>query len=189
MTISSSNTDLLPVCPKKPQEIGNKPNKKATNQLNQYETTDKFNIQSIKDIVVQMFIILKPDWKKIIVFIGFIIIYAGGTIQSWAFTDLEDFGYPPPPFYDLVRLFPFWLVWILTLIPLAIPYWLFGQAAYYILSDQYRLFVTITLLAYYYILSCLIISLLEYKRKVDSGKIESRKLYRYFFGGKKLVKL
>lgn len=189
MTISSSNTDLLPVCPKKPQEIGNKPDKKATNQLNQAETTNKFNIQSIKDIVIQMIIILKPGWRKILVFIVFMILMMGGMIQSWVFTDLDDFGYPSPPFYDLIRPFPFWLAWIFTLIPLAIPYWLFGQIAYYFLGDQYRLIITITLLAYYYILSCLIISFLEYKRKVDSGKIEPRKIYCYFFGGNKAVKL
>jgi hypothetical protein len=60
--------------------------------------------------------VLKPDWKKCLLFLVFVAIAIGGYIQAWAFTDMH----PKPPLYDWIRPFPIWPIWMLLLIPLAV---------------------------------------------------------------------
>jgi hypothetical protein len=58
-----------------------------------------------KETVKQFF---KPTWGKILLLGIFVLIMIGSHIQSWAFTDGEEFGLPKPPLYDLLRPFPLW---------------------------------------------------------------------------------
>ena len=182
MTTTSSNPHLLPVCPKKPQKGNKETDDEPSSQLTLNELKHESLILNLKRIFIRIMVFSKPDWRKILVFIGFMIIYAGGMIQSWAFTDLDMFGYPPPPFYDLIRPFPFWLVWVFTLAPLAPLTWLLGEADF-IFGGPRWLFVIINIIYYYY-LSCLVITFKDYKKQVDNGKREPGKFYCYFFGRK-----
>lgn len=191
MTTTSSNPHLLPVCPNKPQRGNNETDDEPSSQLTLNKPVYESLILNSKRIFTRIMVFSKPGWRKILVFIVFMIIYAGGMIQSWAFTDLDKFGYPPPPFYDIIRPFPFWLVWVFTLAPLALPAsfinsiltTLFGYEADFIFNHPIWVSVIINAIYYYY-LSCLLITFKDYKKEVDNGKRESGKFYSYFFGRK-----
>jgi hypothetical protein len=192
MTTTSSNTALSPVCPNKPQKGNKEKDDDPYNQLALNISKYESFISSLIRIIMKLGVYLKPDWRKILVFIGFLIIYVGGSIQSWTFTDLETFGYSPPPFYEIVRLFPFWLVWLVTIAPLVllasligsilIPF--IGNGADFIFNRPVWISVVIYVI-YYYCLSCLVISFKDYRKEVADGKKEPGKYYSYFFGRKK----
>src|SRR3989344_1814073 len=101
----------------------------------------KFFNHMKKETIKQFF---KPDLRKIIIFMIFMFIAFGGQTQSWVFSD-KDMGLPKPPLFDLLAPFPFWIVWVFLLAPLALlsnlivaiggydmdfimrePFWLFG---------------------------------------------------------------
>lgn len=95
--------------------------------------------------------ILKPDFRKLLLFSVFILIAVGGQIQAWGFDD--DDLQTKLPLYNLLRPYPFWLVWIFSLIPLMIisaPFRTFIQNINFGL--MYHLW-WIGLVSYYYILS------------------------------------
>lgn len=63
--------------------------------------------------------LLKPTKQKVILFIIFMLIVVAGQIQSYAFTNGEITGKPKPVFYDLLKPFPFWALWMYLLLPLS----------------------------------------------------------------------
>ena len=60
---------------------------------------------------------LKPDRRKLLLFVGLLLLVLGGSIQSWAFTDGLR---PQPPYYDLLGPLPLWPLAVLLLTPLLI---------------------------------------------------------------------
>ncbi len=60
---------------------------------------------------------LTPDWKSILIFVMF---FASSACRSY--TELmfsgKDMGLPKPLLFDLLALFPFWVVWVILLLPL-----------------------------------------------------------------------
>ncbi len=60
--------------------------------------------------------VLKPDWRKMLLFAIFAFIAVGGHIQAWAFSDVP----PKPPLYDLLRPLPIWSIWMYLLLPLVL---------------------------------------------------------------------
>jgi len=105
--------------------------------------------------------VLKPDWRKILLFAIFAFIAVGGHIQSWAFSDVP----PKPPLYDLLRPFPIWPIWTYLLLPLSLlslPLRIIGLD---VMSGHFWLFVAAQAL-YFYFLSCLlVVSLDHYKAR------------------------
>ncbi len=61
---------------------------------------------------------LEPERIKIILFVIFLLIATAGSIQSYAFTNGEQFGMSKPMFYDILRPVPFWPMWMYLLLPL-----------------------------------------------------------------------
>jgi len=105
---------------------------------------------------------LKPDWRKILLLTLFGFVSAGGEIQTWAFD--EHNPQIKPPLYDLLRPLPLWFVWIVSLLPLL---WLsaffrgIGLDPLKIGFDA-NLLWRIALVCYYYLLSCLLVSLFNW---------------------------
>jgi len=62
---------------------------------------------------------LKLDLRKCIVFVLFIFIVFAGHTQSWVFSG-KDIGLPKPPLFDLLAPFPFWIILVFLLLPLAL---------------------------------------------------------------------
>lgn len=100
----------------------------------------------------------KPDWKKIPVFVIFMFIAFAGHTQSWVFSG-KDAGLPKPPLFDLLRPFPFWVIWILLLLPLGLISNVIvavgGYGADFIMGGPFWLFWIIQSV-YFYTVSCLI---------------------------------
>jgi hypothetical protein len=63
---------------------------------------------------------LKPSRSKVLLFSLFIFISIAGYIQSYAFSDGEQFGIPKPMFYDVLRPIPFWPMWMYLLLPFVV---------------------------------------------------------------------
>lgn len=94
---------------------------------------------------------LKPDFRKLLLFSVFILIAVGGQIQAWGF---DDDPQTKPPLYDLLRPYPFWIVWIFSMIPLVIISAPFRSLIQNINSGLTYYLWWIGLIVYYYILSC-----------------------------------
>ena len=97
--------------------------------------------------------VLRPDWRKILLFAIFVAIAIGGKIQAWAFTDVP----PKPPLYDLLRPFPIWPIWMFLLMPLALlalPLRLLGLD---VMGGPSWLFIVANI-TYFYLLSCLMVA-------------------------------
>ena len=101
--------------------------------------------------------VLKPDWKKILLFLIFVAIAIGGKIQAWAFTDMP----PKPPLYDWIRPFPIWPICMLLLMPLALLVYPLRLLKVDVMGGPAWLFLLANMI-YFYILSCLIISVLRW---------------------------
>jgi hypothetical protein len=102
-------------------------------------------MQSIKQV-------LRPDWRKALLFAIFTLTAVGGHVQSWAFSDVP----PKPPLYDLLRPFPIWPIWVFLLMPLgllSLPLRIIGLD---IMSGHFWLFVAAQALCFY-LLSCLLV--------------------------------
>ena len=102
---------------------------------------------------------LNHDLRKCIVFLVFIFICFAGYTQSWVFSG-KDIGSPKPPLFDLLAPFPFWIIWVFLLLPLALLSNLIvaigGYNVDFIMRGPFWLFGIINLI-YFYLLSCLII--------------------------------
>ncbi len=97
--------------------------------------------------------VLRPERKKILLFVLFIAIAIGGKIQAWVFSDAA----PKPLLYDLLRLFPLWTIWIFLLTPLAmltLPLRFLGLD---VMSGPSWLFILSNII-YFYLLSCIIVA-------------------------------
>jgi hypothetical protein len=97
--------------------------------------------------------LLRPDWRRLVLFAIFVATAVGGKIQAWAFSDVT----PRPPLYDLLRPFPIWPLWMLLLMPLALlalPLRLLGLD---VMGGPYWLFMVANI-AYFYMLSCLAVA-------------------------------
>ena len=94
---------------------------------------------------------LKPDFRKLLLFSVFILIAVGGKIQTWAFDDDPQIK---PPLYDFLRPYPFWLVWIFSMVPLMIISTPFRTLTQNIRLDLMHHLWWIGLVVYYYVLSC-----------------------------------
>lgn len=105
---------------------------------------------------------LRPDWKRAVVFAVLLFIALAGYMQSWVFSG-KDMGLPKPPFFDLLEPFPFWVLWVASLVPLAmlsnIIVMLAGYNADFVMRGPFWSFWVIQLL-YFYLVSCLAIALL-----------------------------
>jgi hypothetical protein len=97
--------------------------------------------------------VLKPEWKKILLFLIFIAIAIGGKIQAWAFTDMP----PKPLLYDWIRPFPIWPIWMLLLMPLAVLVYPLRLLGIDVMGGPAWLFLLANII-YFYILSCIIVS-------------------------------
>lgn len=91
-----------------------------------------------------------PDWRKLLLFGVLILIAVGGEIQAWAFDDEPQ---TKPPLYDLLRPYPFWLIWIFSTVPLLIISAPFRSIVQNLPDIFFRLW-WIVLVIYYYLLSC-----------------------------------
>lgn len=105
-----------------------------------------------------LFKLLKPSWGRIGIFVIFTLVALAGYVQSWAFSG-KDAGVPKPPFYDFLDGFPFWLIWAMSLLPLALLsngiVAIAGYDADFIMRGPYWLFWAIQL-GYLWLVSCLI---------------------------------
>ena len=99
---------------------------------------------------------LKPDRKKILILLIFLFIAFAGHTQSWVFSG-KDMGLPKPPLFDLLKIFPFWVVWVLLLLPLGLLSNLLvtigGYDADFVMRGPFWLFWMIQVI-YFYLLSC-----------------------------------
>ncbi len=77
-----------------------------------------FSISALRNIVVKF---LKPNLKKISLFLFLSFICVGGAIQSYAFVH-DVPGLTKPPFYDLLNPLGLWIAWVF----LAVPVHIFG---------------------------------------------------------------
>ncbi len=73
-----------------------------------------------KEKIVQLVKFLKPTKIKIVFWVMFVLIGLAGRIQGYAFSDGETYGLPKPLFYDLLKPFPFWVLYMYLLFPLLI---------------------------------------------------------------------
>lgn len=109
-----------------------------------------------KEAIKQFF---KPDLRKIIIFGIFMFIAFAGYTQTWVFSG-KDMGLPKPPIFDILAPFPFWVVWLFLISPLALLSNLIvaigGYNADFIMRGPFWFFGIINLI-YFYVLSCLII--------------------------------
>lgn len=81
----------------------------------------------------------------------FISIAVGGQIQAWGF---DDDPQTKPPLYDFLRPYPFWLMWIFSMVPLIIISTPFRTLSQNIRLDLMYHLWWIGLVVYYYVLSC-----------------------------------
>lgn len=102
-----------------------------------------------------LFEILRPTKTKLILFAVFVVIMIGGDIQSYVFTDGEEYSVPKPPFYDIVNVFPFWPIWMLLTMPLS----LLSLIGISVSVNKFMLFGSNII--YFYILASLISYLFE----------------------------
>jgi len=102
---------------------------------------------------------LKPTWKRLAIFAVLAFIAMAGYIQSWVFSG-KDMGLPKPPLFDLLSPFPFWLLWVFLLSPLALLsnalVMIGGYETDFVMRGPFWIF-SIVNLVYFYILSCLVI--------------------------------
>ncbi len=62
--------------------------------------------------------LLRPGWSEALLLSVFVLVVVGGWIQSWGFAEPP---LPPKPFlYDFLAPLPFWPIWMITLVPLAL---------------------------------------------------------------------
>lgn len=104
----------------------------------------------------------RPDWKKLSIFAVFLFIAYAGHTQTWTFSG-KDLGEPPPPLYDLLKPFPFWITWVILLAPIILLSNLIVAVAGYDADFIGRGPFWVALIiqsVYFYILSCLIIFVL-----------------------------
>jgi hypothetical protein len=97
--------------------------------------------------------VLRPDWRKFLLFAIFVVIAIGGNIQAWVFTDVP----PKPPLYDLLRPFPIWPIWMYLLIPLALLVLPLRLLNIDVMGGPFWLFIVANI-TYFYLLSCLIVA-------------------------------
>ncbi|MGH9923079.1 MAG: hypothetical protein ACRD38_10035 [Nitrososphaerales archaeon] len=102
---------------------------------------------------------LKPNWKRLEIFGVFTFIAIAGYMQSWVFSG-RDMGLPKPPLFDLLSPFPFWLIWVSLLSPLALLsnalVMIGGNETDFVMGGSFWI-LSIVNLAYFYVLSCLVI--------------------------------
>jgi len=105
---------------------------------------------------------LKPDWRKILLLTLFGLLSAGGEIQAWAFSEHDP--QTKPPLYDLLRPLPFWLVYVVSILPLVWLSAFFGSIGLDPLKAGFNanLLWRMALVCYYYLLSCLLVSLFDW---------------------------
>jgi len=113
-------------------------------------------IQSMKKDAIKRF--LTPDRKKILVLPVLMLVAFAGYIQSWVFSG-KDMGLPRPPLFDLIAPFPFWVVWVVLLLPLGalsnVIVAIGGYDADFIMRGPFWISWVIQLL-YFYVVSCVI---------------------------------
>jgi len=98
--------------------------------------------------------LLKPDWRKFLLFALFLAIAMAGKIQAWAFSDADIST--KPPLYDLLSPFPFWVIWMYLLLPLALIVLPLRFVGIEVMAGPPWLFIVANLL-YFYLLACLFI--------------------------------
>ena len=98
--------------------------------------------------------VLRPDWRKILLFAIFVAIAIGGEIQAWA--DVP----PKPPLYDLLhdllRPFPIWLIWMPLVMPLALLAYPLRLLGLDVIGGPYWLYIVANI-THLYLLSCLVV--------------------------------
>lgn len=103
---------------------------------------------------------LKPDWRKASVLVILVSVALAGHVQSWVFSG-KNMGLPKPPLFDLLEPFPFWVLWVTLLLPLAmlsnIVVALGGYNADFIMRGPFWSFWVIQI-AYFYLVACVTIS-------------------------------
>lgn len=102
-----------------------------------------------------------PDRNRILIFVMFTLVAFAGHIQSWVFSG-KDMGLPKPPLFELLTPFPFWVVWVMLLLPLGllsnVIVAIGGYDADFIMRGPFWLSWIIQLL-YFYVVSCVIASI------------------------------
>jgi hypothetical protein len=104
--------------------------------------------------------VLKPDWRKVLLFAIFALIAVSGHIQSCSFSDVP----PKPPLHDLLRLFPIWPIRIYLLLAiLSLPLRIINLD---VMSGHFWLFVAAQALDFYFLSCLLVVSLGRYKARL-----------------------
>lgn len=102
--------------------------------------------------------LLKPNKITILIFVLFIFIMLGGSMQTWVFSD-KDKGVPKPFFYDLIEPFPLWEMWGFILTPIgllsSLLFAISGNKLDIISQVPEWQLITYQLI-YYYLISCLL---------------------------------
>lgn len=104
--------------------------------------------------------VIKPDWRKLVLFGVLLLIAVGGQIQTWGFSDDPA---TKPPLYDLLRPLPLWFLWVLTMIPLILVAAPLRELAPEI-NPQLGRFWWLAIVTYDYLIACTAVSLLDWVR-------------------------
>ena len=112
------------------------------------------NIQ--KNSKLLLFNYLRPNLLKILILILFLVLMYLGITQSWIFAE-KDAGATKPWLYDTISFFPFWSIWIFTLIPLIPINLVFNTLGLHMITNSFYInpIIYLALLLYYYLLSCI----------------------------------
>ena len=114
---------------------------------------DDYPIQLINQAIIAFF---KPSLFTLIILGIFIPVAVFGQIQTYGFTyDYEDrFEHPPPPLYDQIADYPFWLIWVFSILPL-IPLTNVVQNSFPSFEGMIYVFMAMNFI-YYYLASCVL---------------------------------
>ncbi|MEA3459512.1 MAG: hypothetical protein U9R11_02370, partial [Chloroflexota bacterium] len=97
--------------------------------------------------------LLKPDWKRFLIFALLAALIVGADIQAYAFVD-DVPGIPKPPLYDLLRPFDLWAPAMLLIAPLALLTAPFNRAGICLMCQPYSCLLTAL---YLYLLSSFLV--------------------------------
>lgn len=101
----------------------------------------------------------RPKKSQLIIFFVLLLITYGGVVQSYVFSADQDFGVNKPFLYDLLSPFPFWLIFVVLIIPLLTPLEILLKFIMQVFDVQYSLyekpFYWVIVILYMYLMSCI----------------------------------
>lgn len=109
--------------------------------------------------------LLTPTKQKVVLFIIFMLIAVAGQIQSYAFTNDEEFGRPKPVLYEVLKPFPLWALLMYLLLPLFPIYFIFSSFGIGNIVFNAPLFLFYNLIYFYLLASFIGFCYEKYKQK------------------------